>query len=332
MSEPVQKFGWIPFAKRTAKQHAAHEAAVAEMPRFEITGVQRYGDADKVMLTELWKHPAVVEALGHPYPGTHQLTGSCVGAGGGNALATIIFADAVLRNEPEQIVIPFWLLPYGRSRFYLGDRSPGEGSQGSTFAKAVREDGTLDARMTGLPSFVNEDGLVWGEDTEYSWSDGDASQTMDLLPQSKKHLVKTTAECRSANDVREAIKNGYPVTIASTWGGQMQCRTQGDPPVLLNDRSGTWNHQMSVHNWWNHPSLNEIFWIQNQWGDAHGSDPAGGPLGGFWVAAEHIDWICNSGEVYAFSQWDGFPAQDIPWYWENDWFVQHGPDRTSGLT
>lgn len=311
----VPNFGWIPPDQRTRKQQKAHEAAVAQMPELRIIGSTDYREG-KALLYELWKHPQVVSAIGFEYPGTHQFSGCCVGAGGGNALFTLIVGDAVTRGEAENIVIPFWLLPYGRSRFYMGDTSPGEGSLGGTFAQAVREDGTLDAKQDGLPEFRNGDGLEWGQGVEIAWSDGDARQTLDLLDASRQHRVSTTAECRGAGQVRDAIVNGYPVTIASGWGGRMQCKTKGTPAVLLNDHAGEWAHQMSVHAWWDHPSLGEIFWIQNQWGQrVHGEDPAGGPGGGFWVLAKDIEWICRNGEVFAFSQFNGFPAQHIPWDW-----------------
>lgn len=308
-------FGWIPPDQRTPGQEAAHAIALAKMPRFQIVGSSDYQEG-KVMLTELWKAPETVAAIGYEYPGTHQFSGCCVGAGGGNALFTLICADAITRGQPEEIAIPFWLLPYGRSRFYMGDTSPGEGSMGGTFAQAVREDGTVKATDDGLPEFRNGDALEWGEQTEISWSDGDARQTMELLERSRKFLVGTTAECSNADNVRDAIVNGYPVTIASNWGGLMKCPIEGG--VLLNRRATSWAHQMSVHSWWDHSELGEIFWIQNQWGrKTHGDDPAGGPGGGFWVKKAEIESICRNGEVFAFSGFHGFPAQRIEWDWRN---------------
>lgn len=320
MAGTPQNFGWIPFEDRTREQAYAAAAAKAEMPKFQIVGRSNYGEG-RAFLFDLWTHPQTVEALGFAYPGNHQLTGSCVGAGGGNALFTLIAGDAISRGEPEEIVVPFWLLPYGRSRFYMGDRNPGEGSMGGTFAKAVREDGTLNAKNEIFPRFKNTDGLIWGESVEMAWSDGDAKQTLDLLESSRKHVVRTTAECSSADDVREAIVNGYPCTAASDWGGRMKCRVQGTPEVLLNDRVTDWAHQMSVQGWWDHPSLGEIFWIQNQWGlEVHGRDPAGGPGGGFWILKKDMDSICRS-EVFAFSGFDGFPSRFPPWDWKNNILV-----------
>lgn len=315
MSNVVPKFGWIPPDERTRKQEQANVRAVAEMPKFAIRGRSEYGEG-KALLYEMYKHPEVVKALGFEYPGNHQFSGCCVGAGGGNASFNVATADAIVRKEPERIHVPFWLLAYGRSRLYMGENSPGEGSLGGTFAQAVREDGILDAVQEGLPKFRNADGLEWGEPTEMSWSDGDARQTLDLLDQSREHLIKTTAEIRTSDDWREALVNFYGVTLASNWGGRMQCVTRGTPPVLLNEHVDQWPHQMSSNAWFDHPTLGEIFYIPNQWGlKVHGICPTGAPPGGFWILKKDADWICRNGEVFAFSQYVGFPAQvvDLDW-------------------
>lgn len=314
----VWSFGWIPPENRTEQQHAACHDAVASMPRLAIDGKSPQDDATKVCLFDLWKHPDVVAANGSEFTGVHQITGSCVGAGGGNCWMTLACVEAVRVGDPEIPKMPFWLLPYGRSRYYLGDRSPGEGSTGSTFARAAREDGVVPADSPGLPTWTRDDGWVWGRNAEMSWSDGDASQTMNLLPTSRTHLVKTTAQCRNGDDVREAIKNGYPCTCASMYahdGGRVQ--GSGKDACLLARRSGSWSHQMSLQAWWLHPQFGELFWLMNQWGlRAHGICPTGAPPGGVWITKADVDWICRD-EVFAFSQFQGFPApaKPLPWTW-----------------
>jgi hypothetical protein len=312
----VWNFGWIPPESRTEVQHAANHAALADMPRFAIDGSTRYptaGEPEKVELYKIWDHPSVVEKLGFPWIGTKQFSGSCVWAGAQNVMCTLHFIDVLQKGDAEELYVPFGLLAYGRSRFYMGDRNPGEGSLGSTYAKAARDDGFLNAKQDGLPPFKSADGIEWGSRSEMSWSDGDAQQVINLLPESRKRLVKTTARCRSADDVREAIVNGYPVTCASMYAHRP--RVESDPAVLLGRRSGSWAHQMSILAWWVHPKLGELFWLQNQWGlNAHGRDPAGGPPGGVWIMKSDVDWICRD-EVFAFSQYEGFPAPltPIPW-------------------
>lgn len=309
----IWDFGWRAPALRSNVEHAAVGKAEAEMPRFSPPPHPK-GDPEKALLFESWKHPTVAAANGFAFTGIHQITGSCVGAGGGNAWMTLACIDAVTRGDPETPLVPFWLLPYGRSRYYMGDRGPGEGSTGSTFAKAARDDGVVPATTPGLPSFTTTDGLVWGRNVEMKWSDGDNPDTMALLPSSRKHLVRTTAKCNSADDVRAAIVNGFPCTAASMYahdGG----RVQGSPACLLARKSGSWSHQMSVPAWWLHPQFGELFWLMNQWGlRAHGECPSGAPLGGVWITKADMDWICRD-EVFAFSQFDGFPAPDAPIPW-----------------
>jgi hypothetical protein len=95
------------------------------------------------------------------------------------------------------------------------------------------------------------------------------------------------------------------------WGGAMRPNVQDG--VLLSKRSASWAHQMCILNWWDHPVHGEIFYILNSWGPkTHGLCPSGAPPGGFWVKKEEVDYMCRD-EVFAFSQWDGFPAQVIDW-------------------
>lgn len=316
----IWDFGWIPEEVRTDAEQQAHCETVQLMPRFLITGTPNsdVNDADKVNLTTTWKHPDVIKANNGEFTGTHQLTGSCVGAGGGNMWSTLAFVDVLVRGDDEVPKVCFWLLPYGRSRYYLGDRSPGEGSTGSTFAKAAIEDGCVEFDRAGLPQPTKDDGWVWGRSAEMKFSDGDNPDTMALLPESRKYLIKTAAKCRDHNDVREAIKNGYPCTVASMYahdGGRVQ--GTGANACLLARRSGSWSHQMSILAWWKHPQFGEIFWLMNQWGlRAHGICPTGMPPGGVWITASDVDWICRD-EAYAFSGNNGFPAPPKPleWIW-----------------
>jgi C1A family cysteine protease len=132
------------------------------------------------------------------------------------------------------------------------------------------------------------------------------------LEKSRKHLIKTTAQCRSAEDVAAAVQNGYPCTIASNWGGQMRPSVQGDR--LINKRATTWNHQMCVVGWEDHASLGELFYILNSWGvDTHGTCPSGAPPGGFWIRKADMQNIVGQEETFALSQFDGFPSQDFFW-------------------
>jgi hypothetical protein len=65
----------------------------------------------------------------------------------------------------------------------------------------------------------------------------------------------------------------------------------------------------------NHPDHGDIFYILNSWGKSLHGTPAGSfnePPGGFWIKKKEMEFICRD-EVFAFSQFQGFPAQTISW-------------------
>lgn len=241
-------------------------------------------------------------------------TSQCVGNGGGQAVWYLSAVEVVRLKDPEQVLLPFYLLPYGMSRKRGGLGGRGEGSFGSAFAEAIKLDGILPFNTEGLEQPDFRDGVTWGRNVELKWSDG-ASISENWLQKSRKHLVKTVSKINSSDDARSAIRNYYPITIASAWGGMMDPPLSGDPAVRLNRRVTTWHHQMCVIGWWEHPTLGELYYVLNSWGPRTHGTPAGDePPGGFWIKASDMDWICKTGECYAFSQFSGFPAQKFSWF------------------
>lgn len=299
--------GWIPPHLRTAQQNLADRAAMAGVPRFKLVGKSVNENVTRAGLWDCWK-----PALGRDYLGVHQITGSCVGAGGGNVLFSLAAADKVKRKDHSHVSIPFWLLPYGISRMLGGMNDRGEGSFGSTFGQAAGEYGHTLADEEGLPEYQEGDGIVWGGKAELDWSQG-KKIPRKWLDKAKPHLVRSRAVARSTDDLRQAMQNYFPATAASDWGGLMQCPVKGEPGVLLNRRSGTWMHQMAFLGFWDHPSLGLLFFLMNQWGRrAHGICPSGAPPGGFWIVEKDADYIIRQREVIIFSQFDDFPAVDEP--------------------
>lgn len=296
--------------RRTEGQSLIDHATKATWPKFEITGKSN-DDTKKACLWE-----PVVKANGQHWSPMFQETGSCVCQGGHGATAYTMAVEAWVKGELEQVKFPlFAYIAYGRSRFYIGDRGPGEGSLGSAMARAIKEDGLLAADYPGLPSHeMSNGGISWGRRNELRWSfiPDRADEFDPFQDAAKKHPIQTVAQARRADDVAAGVRNGYGGTCASMWGGQMKCQVVSDPPVLLNKRTGQWAHQMCVIGWWEHPKLGELFYILNSWGNPHGDDPSGGPPGGFWISKADMDWICRD-EVFLFSNFKGFPAQMLPW-------------------
>ena len=301
----VWNFGYTPDIERTREEQAVDASVRAMMPSFEITGAWN-DDPEKVFI---WEAALAVNGGKH-FRTFWQRTGSCVGNGGGQATRYLQAVEIYRDGEAEEYRLPFWLLPYGKSRQYAGMRGRGEGSFGSAFAKAAMDDGFLDAKQAGLPQPEvdnDEEGLSWGANAEYAWSDGAAIDTRYLT---RQHLIKSAAPINNGDQAWEAISNWYPMTIASDWGGQM--RPEVVDGVLLNRRVTRWMHQMSVIGRWRHPTLGKLFYILNSWGTrTHGICPSGAPPGGFWVKFADIDAITRQKDSFAFSGYQGFPAQEF---------------------
>jgi hypothetical protein len=304
-------FGWIPPSQRTKEMNEGCDKALASMPKFSIKGRQRYGK--KVALFDWSK-----EANGGKHLNCFkQIKGSCVGNGLGMALWQLAGVQRVKLGDMISMLLPLWLIPYGKSRELAGMHNKGDGSQGSTAAAAARDFGTPPSDMPEAPKWtLVEGGICFGGPTEIKYSTL-AGIDKKLIDGAKPHLCRTVAQVKSADSVRDAIVNGHSVTIASTWGGMMKGVVEEG--VLMNKRVTTWPHQMCVLAWWEHDKLGEIFWIQNSWGaNMFGVCPSGAPLGGFWVRKADMDFIARQGDSFAFSSFVGYPAQDM----ELDFYVR----------
>lgn len=262
----------------------------------------------------LWQAPKQV--LGKFLPYIYQVTGSCVGAGGANCARTTMCVE-IAAGEMEEYKELWWPFTYGRSRFHAGMKTPGEGSFGEAYAKAALEDGYVAVEGGNFPAFRDVSGwLQLDQGTERSWSDGDAQQSMSLLPKARERLFKSVARCRSADDVIAALANGYCCTQASMFGTRtMVPSPKGNPAVRIASWDGSWAHQMFVDEFWDHPTEGELFRVPNNWGPtAHGSPTGDEPPGGFYLRKPDMNRICTSGEVFAFSAFVGFPSRrKLPW-------------------
>ena len=310
--------GWIDFADRTDEQLVIHNAIVGRMPSFGIAG-EKPPVGFKILLTDLWKHQKTKEALGFAFTGWKQYSGSCVGVGGGNAAQTTLLADKLIRTEPEKPVLIFWPYNYGRSRLLGGMRGRGEGSFGSTFAKSLSEDGATEWEVEGatLPEVKRPNNAQFeiGQSAEMAWSDG-AVAPQPVRDEAKQHKF-ISAPLSSGDQVRDAIVNGYAATRAS-----MSFVNPNTASVRNGALIGTYNgrggHQESWLGYWNHPQEGELIYEMNQWGaNIYGIDPGGGAPGGCWIRMDAVDSFCKGqyAEVYAISNYDGYPARPEVFDW-----------------
>ena len=308
--------GFITKAQRTPAQQAAHDAATNQMVQFALP-VPTLITGQKVRLFDLWDHADIKADTGKTFARCHQLTGSCVHAGGWIAVATTICSQRVASENPTRAFVPFCYHNYAMSRHYIGDDSQGEGSLGSTFAKSLREDGIRDwPQQSGdeLPEYTYslEDGFKVPSQTELKWSSYRNPDLQKVLPVAKQHLFGQAAECKNAQDIKAMILNGYGVTFAcNNYIGHASVQGSGDDACVVGYWDGQGGHQQSIHAYWEHPTLGPLYWAQNNWdASTYPKDPAGGPVCGCWVTEAKVDAAFRlDAEVYGLSHLSWFPAQ-----------------------
>lgn len=315
MSTTEEFLGWIPPSERTPEQQAAHETILMGMRKFRILGpTAPLPRGVKVCLFDAWKAPDVVADLGgNQFSWFHQLTGSCVGAGGGNALFSLIAVQRLLATNPTKAFIPFWPIPYGLCRADHGDKGQGEGAMGSWFADTLIKRGVVSAAEPGLPQFqTGNDGYMLSSQLEMQYSDGTSQTVRKWLETAAQHPLGAAAETTTIDDMRNALVNGYPLTFACLNNvSSARVAGTGDNALLLGkwDRYGP--HQQSVHAFWDHPFHGPVYWAQNNWPrGTYPQDPAGGPMCGCWVKEVDVKRALQlQAEVYALSHLKWFPAQ-----------------------
>lgn len=304
-----------------AKEEAGEYGTLAKPPGYGTYSVPKYKIPTRGTAGEKWCAwwPVLRLPGDAKLPSGHFLTfdqkqGSCVGNGGGQA-GRYRNAFEVYAGDMDKLIVPFWLLAYGKSREFGGLNNRGDGSFGSTMARAMREIGMPDAGLSTFPRWDDQGGrgLTWGARAELDYSVG-RNLAADELALAKNHLVLEVEQVTSLDALEAAILiDGKTATCASNWGGSMQCPVKGgDHPVLLNARRGTWMHQMCILACWHHPTLSRIWYILNSWSiSAHGTPPDDSPPGGFWVQDRDMGDIVGQDEVFVLGGYQGVKVDDL---------------------
>lgn len=317
--------GWVPPEDRSVKSQKIHEDYIWDTPIVEEVFTSAGSNKDRPRNWQVVKM-AIDKGLvpsefvrNGQFKNIAQIIGSCVGFGAGNMLLWSSLLDAIIRNQPERILVPFVPYHYGRGRMHSGIPGKGSGSFGSGQAKALQLDGYLAFDMESLPKVNFADSIYWTERVEYDWSDGRAIPD-EWVTKGREHLVPTVARLTNTDHARQLADNYYVFTIASSWGGRMQCPVKDG--VLLNQHVGTWQHQMWVLDYIEHPRLGTLWWVGNNWRYPHGKDPGGewdgntgAPEGGFYITDKDLAWIISKQDSFAFADPTGFQDRSRVFDW-----------------
>lgn len=290
--------GWL--GEEKAAQE--FERLKANFRPFEIIGEKPSGKS----MTEgvrvcMWE--GAQKAIGKHVRTFRQEIGDCVSFGAATAVMYLTVMQMALGQnwEYHEVFQPFI---YGTSRCDVGGQHDySDGSTGSWAAQAVNQYGVLFYDDKDVPAYAGSVAKKWG----YS------GPPKEFYPVAKDNPVKTTAKVTSFDQLVKAIGNGYPCTIASSVGfegdGNMQGKISGGK--CWGVRGSSWMHQMAVIAVDTVDSRPGAF-IMNSWGaNVWPEQPDGAPPGGFWADAKYMEDILGQGDSYAFSNFDGFPAQEI---------------------
>jgi hypothetical protein len=125
------------------------------------------------------------------------------------------------------------------------------------------------------------------------------------------HQIKTVSLIRNIEEARDALANGYGLSVCSSYGFNSTRDKKGFAKV-----SGSWAHAMA---WTACDDTNGelAFLVQNSWGKWNdGGHPEWGPIpdGSFLIHSDVAAGMLAQNGAYAFSNFDGFPVQKLPDY------------------
>jgi len=232
-------------------------------------------------------------------PHERQTTGDCVSHSTRNAV-DVTRCHEIIGGQPETFEAR------GATEAIYGSR--GHGGQGmscSVAARFVHQNGGIllrkDYDFVDLSKYKSSTGTRWGR----------SGVPKEVKSEGKKHQVKTISMVKSVSEARDAIANGYALSVCSNYGFSSKRSEHG-----VARRSGSWNHAMS---WTAMDDSREIydetlFLVQNSWG-AFNSGPKRfeQPDGSFWIRERDASGMLNQNGAWAFSDVDGFPPRKVDW-------------------
>lgn len=272
---------------------AANVATQETQSEFKIDG-----QTPDPPLPPIWHYTKKLH-FGNHLPTFEQQVGDCVAAAIRQAGARLQVADLAIRFQEEKLKP--WHVPYiyGTSRVQIGGgRLDGDGSTGAWGAAAVKQYGVLFDDDPDAPEYSGNVSREWGRRP---------GPPENFQATARTRPVGAYARINSIEELRLALLNLYPCTIASNRGFKMSPVEKQGRHVF--EPAGTWYHQMSLIAWQDEPF--PAAYRLNSWGPhAHGDPLNGEPPGGAWCSAECItDEIRNpNNELFTYSRFEGFPA------------------------
>ena len=131
------------------------------------------------------------------------------------------------------------------------------------------------------------------------------------VDEAQKHQVKTISLISTVEEARDALANGYAISVCSGYGFSSRRDKHG-----IAKRYGSWNHAMC---WCACDDTREVynetlFLIQNSWGNWNsGPKRYAQPDGSFWVREKDARGMLSEQGAWVFSDVEGFPPRKVDW-------------------
>src|SRR5581483_3566002 len=219
-------FGW-----KYDKEAIARTLSQLAKPNFEQAGAHLRGSGEG---KDVFFFEAEMRALKTTTPmkawDQGQL-GSCVAHGSGRAAQDLLLIQIALGNaeewEGDEICRESI---YAGSRIQVGHSPGGEGSVGSWAAEWLNKWGIVWYGNNGVPGYYDVNRCR-------QWGDQGVPDNYQTI--AKQHPIKTMTQVTSANDARDALANGYPISICGTVSRSMTRQPGGWCP---SDHRNAWPH------------------------------------------------------------------------------------------
>jgi hypothetical protein len=235
-----------------------------------------------------------------PTFGAHenQLQGDCVSHATRNAV-DVTRCHEIVGGQREDFI------NRGATEGIYGSRGHGgEGMACSQAARFVNKSGGILLRQKYGEYDLSKYTAIGG-----SW--GNRGVPADLTTEARKHQVKTVSLINTLEQARDAIANGYGISVCSMSGFSSRRDKHG-----IAKRSGSWAHAMA---WIGVDDSREIynetlFLVQNSWGVWNaGPKRFDQPDGSFWIRETDASEMLSQNGSWVFSDVDGFPARKVQW-------------------
>jgi hypothetical protein len=266
-------------------------------------GAKRIKNSGKGKLSTPYK--SVLKFDKNPY-NERQTTGDCVSHATRNAVDVSRAVEIDVHRDKEA-----WIARGATEAIYGARGHGGQGMSCSRAATFVSQSGGVLVRKNykSVADFTKYNGNLgagWG-------ARGLPDKVIDFA---NDHQIKTVSLVRTIEEARDALANGYGLSVCSSYGFSNKRDNKGFARA-----SGSWAHAMAwiaCDDTGNEPA----FLVQNSWGKWNdGGHPEWGkiPDGSFLIHADVAAGMLKQNGAYAFSQFDGFPVQKLPSYGFKDY-------------